>query len=799
MASLSLRTFFAGIVCVGVLAVMTAMTLYVVYSSKRSTLEMQTATMRTINTNLADSLGDFVERGRSEAAFLAKSRSTQQYLSGADPEGLRVLLANSAGRSGLMDSVFVFDTKGVASMVHDASGREQRPVDLSDREYVRRVLAGEDATTLIPLKSRISSKPVVIFAAPVRLDGGIKGGVAVAMSVENLLARQIDGIKVGGRGYPYVLDGKGMVALHPKRDLMGRDLSTMPFVAASLKSPEGYQTYEWEGLDKIQVWRKVRDSDWVVVTSAYVEDLAAGANAQRDAMIWAGLLAAALLIAAMAWAANRIVIAPLRRLSEHAARIREGRYDAAPEGRFRFEFAPLADNIQALALEIKQKLGFSQGVVAGLTTPFFICDENDRVVACNQPLVELFALGGTSGDHIGTEAAALVGKPAETLLARRCRLSGQSIRDHEQVLTNRRGETLSVKADCAPITDLDGAFIGTITLVTDLTAIRRQQDELRLQRDAMADAAMQASEVAGRLGALSRELAVQVGQASRGAADQNSLVECASTAVEQMGEAVRDVARNAEDAATTGQQAREKALSGARVVSSVGAAVEDVLGAAEALKTDMRELGVHAEGIGRIMAVISDIADQTNLLALNAAIEAARAGEAGRGFAVVADEVRKLAEKTMSATQEVALAVDAIQQGTRRSLAGVDRTGGSVQAASEHAGRSAEALAGIVTLTDASAEQVRSIAAAAHQQSAAAGEMRRSVEAVRQLSQEVAKAMSAGTEAVEDLAGQAGSLERVVERLTLLSREDAALATGAVPPSRNVGRLMGALPAGPKQ
>ena len=94
----------------------------------------------------------------------------------------------------------------------------------------------------------------------------------------------------------------------------------------------------------------------------------------------------------------------------------------------------------------------------------------------------------------------------------------------------------------------------------------------------------------------------------------------------------------------------------------------------QTIKTDIDQLGQQAQGIGQILDVISDIADQTNLLALNAAIEAARAGEAGRGFAVVADEVRKLAEKTMDATKEVGKAISGIQDGTKRNIANVEQS-----------------------------------------------------------------------------------------------------------------------------
>ncbi len=145
-----------------------------------------------------------------------------------------------------------------------------------------------------------------------------------------------------------------------------------------------------------------------------------------------------------------------------------------------------------------------------------------------------------------------------------------------------------------------------------------------------------------------------------------------ATAMEEMNATVLEVAHNASNAAESAARARENAQVGAegvrQAVTSIDAIKDQILD----LNESMGELGSQAEGIGQIMNVVTDIADQTNLLALNAAIEAARAGEAGRGFAVVADEVRKLAEKTMQATKEVGDAVSTIQSQARSNITAVE-------------------------------------------------------------------------------------------------------------------------------
>ena len=278
-------------------------------------------------------------------------------------------------------------------------------------------------------------------------------------------------------------------------------------------------------------------------------------------------------------------------------------------------------------------------------------------------------------------------------------------------------------------------------------------------------AADQVDQVVNRMAASTEELSAQVEQSSRGADQQRERVSSSAIAMEEMNSTVLEVARNAGVAAESSDRVREKAQQGEQVVTKSIESIAIVQTDNAELSRIMEELGRQAEAIGTIMTVISDIADQTNLLALNAAIEAARAGEAGRGFAVVADEVRKLAEKTMTATKEVGDAINGIQAGTRQSIEAMGKVSQNMDSTTLLVKESGDALAAIVDEVVTTVSQVTSIATASEEQSAASEEITRSLEEINNMASETAAAMQQSAQAVTELAQQAQELQRMVNEL----------------------------------
>ncbi|MBQ9452795.1 MAG: chemotaxis protein [Desulfovibrio sp.] len=281
--------------------------------------------------------------------------------------------------------------------------------------------------------------------------------------------------------------------------------------------------------------------------------------------------------------------------------------------------------------------------------------------------------------------------------------------------------------------------------------------------EGMHAAAEQLEAMVNAISAATSELSAQIEQSDRGAAESSERLSEAATAMNEMNATVQEVARNASSAAAVSGETRNNAEEGKKILTNAMASINQVQKVSMELKEDMGTLHGHTQNISQIMNVISDIADQTNLLALNAAIEAARAGEAGRGFAVVADEVRKLAEKTMASTHDVSQAITAIQGSAEQSVNRMEEALGEVEQATSLAQQSGEALQQIVRNVEDTADQVRAIATASEEQSAASEEINQSITTVNEMSGQTTQAMHQAARAISDLAQQSERLSVLIE------------------------------------
>ncbi|MBT1077274.1 hypothetical protein KJB29_18750 [Geobacter grbiciae] len=215
-------------------------------------------------------------------------------------------------------------------------------------------------------------------------------------------------------------------------------------------------------------------------------------------------------------------------------------------------------------------------------------------------------------------------------------------------------------------------------------------------------------------------------------------------------------------AAGSSSKANESADSGASVVMATVEAMNTIYSQVRDVARSVANLGTRSDQIGEIVGTIEDIADQTNLLALNAAIEAARAGEQGRGFAVVADEVRALAERTTKATKEISQMIKSIQQETSAAVSSMNHGVTIVQDSTQKAGESGTALTEIKAQIDSVAQQMSQIATAAEQQTATTTEISNNIQMITQVVGETAKGAQESAEAASHLQEISEGLRQMV-------------------------------------
>jgi methyl-accepting chemotaxis protein len=275
------------------------------------------------------------------------------------------------------------------------------------------------------------------------------------------------------------------------------------------------------------------------------------------------------------------------------------------------------------------------------------------------------------------------------------------------------------------------------------------------------------SSTSNQVSTASEVLQSTAGTIAQGAEEVAQQAGTVATAGEEMSATSGNIAQNCQMAAEEAERASHSAREGVEVVGKTVAVMGAIAGKVQESAKTVESLGARGDQIGAIIGTIEDIAEQTNLLALNAAIEAARAGEQGRGFAVVADEVRALAERTTRATKEIGAMIKAIQSDTQSAVCAMEQGVRQVESGTMEAARSGEALQGILEHIDAVAAQVNMIATAAGEQTATTSEIAGNIYQITELAQQTSRGAQESTAAAAHLRDNALDLQRLVRQFQL--------------------------------
>ena len=466
-------------------------------------------------------------------------------------------------------------------------------------------------------------------------------------------------------------------------------------------------------------------------------------------------------------------LSPIRKCVIFAEAISAGHEDAKLEVYRTDCLGHLAESLRTMVSKLEAQAHWYESILNTLPLSVSVTDNDMVWTFCNTN-----ALGSMQktcqSDVVGKHCSEKQGNICNTP---ECGIEQLRLGNKQVINHMPNGKTMQIMLDY--LRDSQGKAVGHVEIGEDITEkVLLEKKAAAAAHQARMSTVTQLEDVVSHLQKAADALNASLGDVRDKAGIAADRMAETATAMNEMNATVLEVAHNAEGAAEAATSVQGHAQDGAGIVLRTIQSMQSVQQQSSGLKGDMADLDKQAKDIGTVLTLIRDIADQTNLLALNAAIEAARAGEAGRGFAVVADEVRKLAEKTMSATREVETAIATIQEGTGKSSTTVDGTVTSIEEVGRMAEESGQSLERISNLAGDSSARVSAIAAAATEQSAASEEINRNIAEVNTLSAHIAEAMDMAARQVSDMAGQVSVVTGILD---VIRQEDKkqALATEA--------------------
>lgn len=440
-----------------------------------------------------------------------------------------------------------------------------------------------------------------------------------------------------------------------------------------------------------------------------------------------------------------------------------GNYDNKIEQKSKDEIGELALSLKTLQNAQIEKIHAAEKIASGQIIKVPLASNKDSLaIAFNKEV-----------DTIGSlllEADMLVKANEEGNLALRgdsSKFEGEwgklidginSILDAIVAPLNESAEVLKIMANGDFTVRVKGSYKGDHQLI---------KNNINTVNESLSQALQKVSESILATASASNQISASVEEMAAGAGEQTHQTTEVAQAIEQMTRTIIDNTKNASIAADTAKSSGDKAFKGGAVVEDTIQGMMRIAKVVEKSSQTVEALGKSSDEIGEIIQVIDDIADQTNLLALNAAIEAARAGEQGRGFAVVADEVRKLAERTTKATKEIAGMIKQIQKDTVEAVESMKQGKHEVDNGKDMANKAGEVLREIIAEAQKVSDVAALVAAASEEQSASAEEISKNVESISNVTQESAAGSQQIAKSAEDLSNLTSNLENLMSHFKI--------------------------------
>ena len=468
----------------------------------------------------------------------------------------------------------------------------------------------------------------------------------------------------------------------------------------------------------------------------------------------------------------RNICKPLTRITTVADKAARGIFEPSAIDRGD-EIGRLAKAFDTTSAIIKEKLGVSEGLMRGMTSPLAICDTAGKITFINQLMLDLWGRDGHPEDYLGLSVSQFFyNDESRKTICDDVLHTGKPVLGYARTFTNMRQQTKHIVMDLSPLLNLDGTLVGVFTLHNDLTEMYEQRNRIAQLNDRIYMSASHAQEISTTQTEAFQQLFQQLENTGRVATEQEQEAVSAAESMHVMAESMREAALKTSFSMEKSQTAQKEAQEGYEVVRRTIACITRVDEQTTKVAESMASLDTQAKDIGNVLELIKDVADQTNLLALNAAIEAARAGEAGKGFAVVADEVRKLAEKTMHATDEVAGSIMGIQNSVRESSKATKECVTLTRQATELADNSGERLSNIQTVIGEAVTDIESVSQVTTEQADACAQVLKQMENFAQQAQDATRTMEESTDYASKLRRLSDDLRQMIDAMRSERRGD---------------------------